>query len=374
MTPLDDDTLSAMDALLEDMRLADDLPGISAIIVQAGQPLWRCNSGFADLETELPASSHTLYGIGSVTKLFTAFMLMQLRDAGQLGLEDQLSDHLPEIAELDFPPITLKHLASHTSGLPIMPPMDKLAEVMAEFPPDMEKLRTVAFPTIEEILDTLPRVELLFEPGSAVEYSNLGVALLAHAMERHTDQAYTTHMQENLLRPLGMMHSGFSESVMGTSAAATCYLPFSTPPQPTPPAMKMIAGFTPTGAMWSSVDDMQEFLSFLTDSDAGARTSVLSRKSLLEMLEVVAPLSASRYVETGGAAGVGIGWFLSEIQGHRLAEHGGADPSTAAYVAWVPALDLAGFIATNSGKNPGGVAETLYALLDLAVEEMAEAT
>jgi CubicO group peptidase (beta-lactamase class C family) len=297
-------------------------------------------------------------------------MLMQLRDAGKLLLDDRLDQYLPEIKKTTHLPITLRQLASHTSGLPLMPPMEELSRVMQEFPPSIETLKKVTFPSIGTILAALPSVELLSSPGTQVSYSNLGFALLAHAMERITGHAYENYIEQYILHPLGMNHSGFSTTIRDSTERAVCYLPFSSPAQIAPFETKLIAGFSPTGALWSSCNDMSHFLAFLTNPQRLDPSSPLSSGSFEEMYQIIAPLKASRYTEIVTDAGVGIGWFLSRVQAHLVAEHGGADPSTAAYVAWVPKTHLAAFIATNTGKNPTGIATTAVALLEQTISHL----
>jgi serine-type D-Ala-D-Ala carboxypeptidase/endopeptidase len=244
-----------------------------------------------------------------------------------------------------------------------MPPLEALAQAMQEFPPSRATLEKISFPSAEEIINTLPQVELMFTPGTQVSYSNLGIALLARALERVVGLEYTDYVHERILLPLSMTHSGFSETIRHATNTATCYLPFSDPPQTAPFATKLIEGFTPTGALWSSANDMSRFLVYLT-SQRAASSILLSPSSLREMVQVILPVQTSRYTEAATDGGVGIGWFLSGNRNQLLAEHGGADPSTAAYIAWMPSRNLAVFIATNMGKNPTAVAVTAVALLE----------
>ncbi len=357
-----------LDASLAEAFAREGLPAISAVVVGRGETLWTHSLGHADLSSGRVADENTIYHLGSVTKVFTALLLVQLRDAGRLRLDDPLTRHLPEVAPL-LPPITLRQLASHTSGLPLMPPLDELNRAMQEFPPSLESLEQMTFPSIERILASLPQLGLAFAPGDGVAYSNLGIALLAHALERIAGEPYPDAVTHRLLAPLGMAQSAFSATVREAADRATCYLPFFDPPRPAPFATKLIAGFTPTGALWSSAADMGRFLAFLTGRESGS--PVLARASLLEMVATIRPLETSRHTGADGPAGVGIGWFLSQIEGHQLAEHGGADPSTAAYLAWAPARDVGVFVASNTGRDPPAIAQAGLSLLTQAIRALA---
>ncbi|MCA9924843.1 MAG: beta-lactamase family protein [Anaerolineales bacterium] len=369
MTNINNTIQELMDAALYEAHVQEQLPGISAIITHRQEIVWSKSYGYTNLGTKKEADSDTIYHIGSVTKIFTAIMLMQLRDRGKLQLDDPLDKFLPELKKVSLPSITLRHLASHTSGLPLMPPLEELSRGMQEFPPSMETLRNMTFPTIRQIIDSMSQVSLVSPLGEQVTYSNLGISLLAHAMEHAAEQEYVNYVESRILRPLGMNQTGFSSTIMHAANKATCYLPFSSPPQEAPFETKMIGGFTPTGALWSSANDMAQFLAFLTSSQENDLRSILSQSSLQEMVQMIAPLESSRYTGAKMPGGVGVGWFLSQIQNHLLAEHGGADPSTAAYIAWLPQLDLAAFIATNTGKNPTAVASTMSTLLDLTIQD-----
>ena len=370
MAILNRETLNLMKKNLPEVFMHDQLPGVSALITYRQETIWSGSEGFAELDLKTPADINTIYHLGSVTKIFTAIMLMQLRDTGELHLDDPLGIYIPEIKKLTHLPITLRQLVSHTSGLPLMPPIEALSNAMQEFPPSMETMKKMTFPSIEEIIDTLPRVELLSPPGMQVSYSNLGIALLAHAMERITGQKYESYIEKYILHPLDMKHSGFSPTIRHSEQRAVCYLPFSSPPQVAPYETKMIAGFSPTGALWSSCNDMSRFLAFLTNPQKLDSSYPISSSSLEEMVQTIAPLETSRYTQTDVVGGVGIGWFLSHVGTHLLAEHGGADPSTSAYVAWTPKLNLAIFIATNTGKNPTGIATTAVSLLEKIIQHL----
>jgi CubicO group peptidase (beta-lactamase class C family) len=369
MTQLNKNALDRMDERMQELYSQEQLPGISAVVTYRQEPIWSNHHGFADLDARRTAVSGTVYHLASVTKIFTAVALMQLRDANRLQLQDPLAKYLPEVRDTGLSDLTLQQLVSHTAGLPPMPPLPALMQAMQAFPPRRETLEKMVFPSMAEVIASLPQVEFMFAPGTQVSYSNLGVTLLAEALARAAGQKYTDYVTNQILLPLGMAHSGFSEAIRGAAKTATCYLPFSEPPEAAPFATKLLNAFTPTGGLWSSCHDMSHFLSLLT----GGNAAVLSPQSLREMVQVILPLQSPHNTEAATTDGVGIGWFLTSSQHRLLAEHAGADPSTAAYVGWLPDVDLAIFMATNTGKNPTAVAVTAKALLALVLASLEEA-
>ena len=119
--------LTEIEADAEKARLKDQIPGMSIVIVHDREVLLSKGFGYADLEKQIPADTQTVYRIGSVTKAFTALMLMQLRDAGKLQLDDPIEKYLPEFKiKSRFPdarPATFRQVAAHYSGLPREAPM-----------------------------------------------------------------------------------------------------------------------------------------------------------------------------------------------------------------------------------------------------------
>jgi len=155
--------------------------GLSVAVISDQDLLWAKGLGYADYARQIPATPQTIYRIASITKLFTATMLMQLRDAGQVQLDDPLTRYLPPSFTIisPFPDAkapTLRQVVSHTAGLP------------REAPFDYEE--AVPIPSIEVILDEIREIELLVPPMTEWRYSNLGVALLGHALERIAHQPY----------------------------------------------------------------------------------------------------------------------------------------------------------------------------------------
>ena len=168
MANLSSDTLDLIDNSFNEVYVREQLPGITAVISHRQETIWARSYGFADLNSKKVADLDTIYHLGSVTKIFTAMMLMKLRDVGKLQLNDPLSKYLPEINKVTHLPITLKQLASHRSGLPLMPPVKELSQAMQEFPPSIETLKNMKFPPTEAILDSLSQVQLLFSPGTQI--------------------------------------------------------------------------------------------------------------------------------------------------------------------------------------------------------------
>ncbi len=150
--------------------------------------------GVRDVAANAPASDSTVFRIASMSKSFTAFAILKLRDAGKLSLDDAVTKHIPEFAQVklptaDAPAITIRHLLTHSEGFPEDNPWGD---------------RQLAVP--EQTLSTWLTQGLPFStsPGTAFEYSNYGFALLGRIVTNASGRPYGDYIQDEILKPLQM--------------------------------------------------------------------------------------------------------------------------------------------------------------------------
>src|SRR5947209_14572221 len=114
--------IALLEAWIESQMAYRGVPGLALGIVSDQALVWARGFGRADRATKRPAAPETIYRIASISKLFTSVAIMQLRDAGKLGLDDPLERHLPGFdlrgRAAGAPPVTLRHILTHTAGLP----------------------------------------------------------------------------------------------------------------------------------------------------------------------------------------------------------------------------------------------------------------
>ena len=156
--------IALLSAWIEAQMAYKHLPGLSISIVHDQDVVWAKGFGFANVEEQTPATPDTLYRIASITKMFTATALLQLRDAGKLQLDDPIAKHLGwfdiRSRHADSPPITIRHLITHTSGLP--------RESAHPYWTDAE------FPTPQQIREGLACQELILAADTRWKYSQSG--------------------------------------------------------------------------------------------------------------------------------------------------------------------------------------------------------
>ncbi|MFP8959699.1 serine hydrolase domain-containing protein [Streptomyces nanhaiensis] len=245
---------SALSLPLETVAAAAPGPAVAVVAVRAGESRMLCRG----------ASAATRFELGSVTKTFTALLLAEAVARGELGHDDPIAGLLPAAAvpEGYGDRITLAHLASHTAGLPVLPP-GLLARAVPRFYTNPYE----GF-TPEHLLHALSQTRVRHPPGQRVRYSNFGVGLLGRLLSDAAGTPYGEALATRVLTPLGL-------------ADSTCDpgLPQATGHwhgRPRPPWR--IPGLPGAGALRSSARDLRRYLEVLLspppETDEALRTAL----------------------------------------------------------------------------------------------------
>ena len=221
-----------------------DLFNGSALVAWQGQVVFSSGYGLAQMEWNVPNDVDTKFRIGSITKQFTAMLILQLVEEGRFSLDSTVADLLPDYRSDTGSRITVHHLLSHTSGLAPYHRPPELAEDPARDPGDMEGYVT-----------TYCSGELEFEPGSRFRYSNAGYRLLGAIIERTTGKGYEQVLEERIFGPLGMRDTGYDHEDAVIERRAVGYF------QPwdggirISPHVDMSVPYS-AGALYSTVEDL----------------------------------------------------------------------------------------------------------------------
>ncbi|HEY0930731.1 MAG TPA: serine hydrolase domain-containing protein, partial [Gemmatimonas sp.] len=250
--------LQYVDSLIAAEFARDSTGSITAGIVQRDQLVWTGSYGFANMATRQPANRQTVYRIGSITKMFTATMLMQLAQSGRVKLSDPVVRHYPTFAQIPGAgktesPVTLWQLATMTSGLS--------AEVR-----NGAAFDTGAAAQWEATLQrALSNAAFIASPGTHFQYSNIGYAILGAALSRAASMPYIAWQEQRILAPLGMTRSHFALSSDIAGDLATGYVVENGRADSTLPMREVRQGRgyrVPNGGLFTTVDDLGRFLSF----------------------------------------------------------------------------------------------------------------
>ena len=261
-------------------------PGCAVLVVKDGRVLLRKAYGLADLAGQVPLRPGDVFRIGSLTKQFTAALVLRRVEEGRLALAAPVRNYVPEVPAA-WAKVTVEQCLRHTAGLP-------------EY--TMAGLRENEDLSPDRILQRVRGQSLAFEPGTSWQYSNTGYLLLGMALERVTGRTYARMVAEDLAGPLGLAHTGAetdSRSVQGYVAGTEAAGPIS-----------LTQPFA-AGCMVSTVDDL------------AAWTLALHGGKVLKPASLKLMLSPGRTPD-GLAAVYGMGLGLKEAQGRMTIGHAGA--------------------------------------------------
>jgi CubicO group peptidase (beta-lactamase class C family) len=307
------------------------VPGLAVALVDADQALWVEGFGHLDGPDSAEVTADTMFSVQSMSKLFTATAVMQAVASGRLDLDEPITTHLPEFtvhSAFEAHPerkITLRMLLSHTAGFTHEAPVGNNNELD---PGEFEA-------HVVSISDTWLR----FPVGSGYAYSNLGIDLAGHILERVEGKPFSEVMSDSLLRPLGMDRSTFDRSAIRSAdnRAVGHADPFPAPPPYEP--------MTAAGGMYTSAADLARFLRFQLNDGTIDGTWVLDPKSMEEMRLVPVPHAGA---PAGYALGVVRHRWNRWPQAPDLFDHGGGGFGFLSDLWWSPQLGIGIAILTNS--------------------------
>ena len=305
-----------IDRLVEAQLRALHIPAISLAVVRDGRIVKAQGYGLANVELNVPATSKTVYELGSAAKQFTAVATLMLADEAKLSLDDPLTKYFPA-APPHWKAITIRHVLTHTSGI----------QNHVAVPGYLRVFRTnLLFETTpgrDELLDMFFKLPQEFAPGETWAYDNTGYILLGWIIEKVSGTPYWSFVDERLFRPLGMSSTRNTDArpIVANRAAGYEWVGDHFENRP---ALPPFVGFS-AGSFLTTVEDMARW-------DAGLRGGkVLSRDALERMLT---PARA----KGGRPASLDYGFaqFIESYRGHRLAHHSGGTPGFSSSVhRWV---------------------------------------
>lgn len=309
------------------------LPAFSIALVDNQQIVWAQGFGYADPDKKIPATANTVFRIGSVSKLFTDIGVMQLVERGQLDLDAPIQKYLP-----DFHPknpfhteITLRQLMSHRAGLLREPPVGNYF--------DPSELSLAAM--IHSLNDTT----LVYAPETHTKYSNAGVAVVGYVLEKHSGEPFAAYLQHAVLQPMGLRDSAFRPEPQLIANLARAYMWSYDGKLFQAPTFEL--GMAPAGCMYSTVLDLGKFLSVLFSGGKGAGGQVLKSETLEKMW-------TPQFAKPGQSSPYGLGFRLTQLDGHREVEHAGAIYGFATQLSGLPD-DKLGAVAVTTMDSANAV-------------------
>ena len=350
--------LGQLDTQLAAVMKERNLPGLSAGVIYDQELIWAKGYGYADLERHVPADADSIYEIGSVTKLFNAVMLMKLRDAGRLSLDDPIERYLPGFKIrsrfTDPRPPTFRQVVSHVSGLP------------REYGFDVGESGHLQQSPAAVVLAGIKDKEMQYPAYSGFHYSNLGIYIIGQALQRIAGEPYTQYMQKNVFDPLGMRCTGWEYTDAMKPHRAIGYT------APKRDGSREVAPlFVPgdfgvsAGGIQSSVRDMARFISLQFSEGPAGGAQILGSTTLREMWSSLVPAENWLW-------GYGIGWEVEKYPNHVGICHTGGTLGFASKVRAVPDLKLGFVVLINQDTDSDELSRKLVEGLIPAFEQVAK--
>ncbi len=205
--------LTAVETKLRERVEAGDMVGLAAGVVVDGELTWSKGFGTRVTGAAAPIDADTVFRAGSITKTLTGAALLRLRDDGKLTFDEPIARLVPELAAViyptrDSPPITVRHLVTHTAGLVRHGPLASI-------------IKPGATPTDADLTGLLKDMKLEAPPGAKREYSNLGGALAGLVVTRAARMPCRDYLSKTFLTPLGMTSSGWDLDPAAKDRTAT---------------------------------------------------------------------------------------------------------------------------------------------------------
>ena len=333
--------------------------GLSIATVQKDRINYKRGFGFRNFDKGTSITPETIYCIGSVTKPFTALAVMQLQERDLLGLDDPIEKHVPFRARSMGEPILVRHLLSHSSGIPSL---GYAEATLGAITGTGDTWFPICSP--QDLLVYMKGSEgwTLSRPGERHAYLNEGYILLGSIIERVSGIDYVSYIKENILEPLRMGRSTFLEDeVKNDPDVATPYVTSESGAKvPTRyPYGQMISD----GGLMSSAMDMARFIRALLSGGTLEGARVASTESIWDMME-----PKVRAVEES-IDGVSFSYYgygvriKSGFLGRKLVHHSGSVFGSSAYMGLMPDEGSGVIILANGGYFLEDIGEYALALL-----------
>lgn len=318
-TPSPSAVSARIDAFVRERLSAGKLPGLSLVVVKDGAVRISRGYGFANLEQQTAMTDRTRIAVGSTTKGLTALAVMQLVEQGKLELDASVLTYLPwfRVEGSGSASITLRHLLTHTSGLPTSTNFDGDRDPNA----------------LERHVRSLSSVKLHRVPGSGFEYANDGYAVAGLVVQVVSKMPYAGYMTKFVFAPLRMMDSTFDLSQAERDGMAQGYV--KERGRFVPRSLMVSQVDAPAGGLLTSARDVGRYLNALLNGGQ----QVISARSLEEQWKP--------QVKMNHGGEYGLGWMNLKFGGLEVLTHDGSVIVSGSTFAMVPSQRLGVAVLTN---------------------------
>lgn len=314
--------------MIADNYLADPVnKSISIGVIKGNEQFTFCYGNTCESAPFTQASPYSVYEIGSITKVFTGILLAQEVNAGRMNLDDAIAKHLESVSEKpELNNITLKQLATHSSGLP------RLATNFWNCVKDPGN--PYAGYSEDDLKSFLKNIELEFPVGSSYHYSNVGMGLLGWLISKERGSSYESLVQERITGKIGMDHTAATLNDLQKRNLSTGFSKGK--------AVKSWDFQNCTsgqGSLRSNLMDMLKFAKLNLHPGAD------------ELGEAVRSSQEVHFTDPETHQKMGLGWHIGGFNGQKYLEHTGGTGGYRSFIGIVPGSDIAVIVLSNSDKD-----------------------
>ena len=340
--------------------LDGNIPSITLALSNREGEMWSGAWGLSNVWAGTPASTETVYLIGSTFKAQSTVALLQQMEQGKFSLDDRVSDYLPHLeirGEKTDTPVLFRHLLTHTSGMPV------------DFGPHLVWGETSPL-MLEEYLQDSLRVET--PPLAGVVYSNMAYSLVAHFVQEFSGERYKDYVRENVWSPLGMLDTEFDLPPEMEERLAIPYVPDEATGRNVA-TQRLKANVWPAGIVYGTIHDQARWVSFNLGDGMAAGRRILEPSSIEAMQTLQFPEMAGEPMGGGWGyehPGYGLTWWTTTRDEDTYFAHSGSVPGYTAFVMGNRARGHGIALLTNGNRAHPHLVRLSNLAMDLMAEEL----
>ncbi|MEO6549800.1 MAG: serine hydrolase [Ferruginibacter sp.] len=302
----------------------------SVLVAKGGTILLNKGYGYQNATERVFNSERTIFQLGSITKQFTAAIILKLQEEGKLNVDDKVSKYFPQFPKGDS--ISIRHLLTHTSGIYNYTSDGNFMSTEVTKPASRDKMMAL-----------FKNKPLDFSPGTGWNYSNSGYSLLGYIIEAVTKKPYEQIVRTYIFNPLQMTHSGFDFTHLNSKEKAKGYFKLNDKDSMAAPIVDSTVSFS-AGAIYSTIGDLYKWHRALED-------------------HIILTKVQQENAYTPVRNNYGYGWLIDSIEGKRRVGHGGGIHGFTTNIARVPEDDVCIILLSNASDAVGDVTNPIFDIL-----------
>lgn len=331
-----------LDELIQNTIKTFDVPGMSVGVLKDGKVIYSKGFGVRSLNNNLPMTPETLVGIASNSKGFTCTALAILADEGKLNWDDKVTKFLPDFKMYDdyvTQELTVKDLVTHRAGL-------GLGQGDLMFFPEGGTMTT------EQLLHNVRYLKPAHSFRNTMDYNNVMFIVAGEVIHKISGKTWAEFIEERIMKPVGMNSSfGSYNRAKSIENKIDAHAPVNGKAVAVPHDWNETANAA--GGILSNITDMTTWANFLMNgfvTKDGVRLVSEKNANILWQIQQPIPMAAKNPYDTK-FYGYGLGWFISDVKGHRQIQHTGGLIGTVTQFTLIPDLNLGIVVLTNQQQG-----------------------